>query len=180
MSPAPADPPVAANSPAQPQLQPSPPPAAAAPAAVSASTPSTSVAVRMPTASATPVSARVAVNGTINDKGKGSPTALMFCKTEWFEAIQSVLEQDINGPVVRRLWSIKDCCSRILLHCDQGNLMLQLVYFLCMFPPQALLSVVCLTSQQLLPLLKPGATTEGEIIKFSGVITLATKFEFDN
>jgi hypothetical protein len=133
----------------------------------------------MPTASATPVSARVAVNGTINDKGKGSPTALMFCKTEWFEAIQSVLEQDINRSVVRRLWSIKDCSSGTLLEqdCDQGNLMPRLDYFLCMFPPQALLSIVRLASQQLLLFSKP-ATTKGEIVKFFGVIILATKVEF--
>ena len=75
MSPAPADPPVAANSPAQPQPQPSPPPAAAA--TVSASAP-TSVAVRTPTATTTPVSAEAAVAGTTNDEGGGSPTALTF------------------------------------------------------------------------------------------------------
>jgi hypothetical protein len=180
-SPAPADSPVAANSTAQPQPQPSPPPAAAAaPAAVSASSP-TSVAVRTPTATATPASVGATDTGTTNNKGRGSPTALTFHKTEWLEAIQSVLEQDINRSVVRRLWSIKDCSSGTLLEqdCDQGNLMSRLNYFLCMFPPQALFSIVRLTSQQLLLLLK-AATTKGEVVKCFGVIILATKFEFDD
>jgi hypothetical protein len=169
-SPAPAAPPMAANLVAQPQPT-SPPTAAAA-------TP-TSVAVRTPIATTTRPAGAGPV-GTTNDNG-GSPTALIFHETEWFEAIPSVLEQDINGPVVRRLWSIKDCRSGTLLEqdCDQGDLMSRLDYFLCMFPPQALLSIVRFTSQQLLLLSKP-ATTKGEIVKFFGVIVLATKFEFDD
>ena len=57
--------------------------------------------------------------------------------------------------------------------------MTRLDYFLCMFPPQALLSIVRLTTRQLLLLSKP-ATSKGEIVKFFGVIILTTKFEFDD
>ena len=57
--------------------------------------------------------------------------------------------------------------------------MSRLDYFLCMFPPQSPLSIARLTSQQLEMLLKP-ATTKGEVLRFFGVVILATKFEFDN
>lgn len=57
--------------------------------------------------------------------------------------------------------------------------MSQLDYFLCMFPPQSLLSIVRLTSQQLEMLLKP-TTTNGKILRFFGVVILATKSEFDD
>ncbi len=35
-----------------------------------------------------------------------SPASLTFQDTQWFESDQSLLEQEINRPVVRRLWSI--------------------------------------------------------------------------
>lgn len=75
--------------------------------------------------------------GTTN-KDKGSPLAMIFHDTECFEAMQSILEQDINGPpVVQRLWLIKDCCSSGTLleqDCDKGDLMSRLGLFCCMFP----------------------------------------------
>jgi hypothetical protein len=48
-----------------------------------------------------------------------------------------------------------------------------------MFPPQSLLSIVRLTSQQL-ELLSNPTTTEGDLLRFFGVVILATKFEFDD
>jgi hypothetical protein len=117
----------------------------------------------------------------LNDEAEISPTSLTFHNTEWFEAEQSILEQEMNGPVAQRFWSITDSRSGTVLErdCDQGDLMSRLDYFLLMFPPQSLLSIVRLTSQKLLLLSKP-ATTKGEIVKFFGIIILSTKFEFDD
>lgn len=149
----------------------------------SSATPTTTAAsfrTTPPGATTTATTTPAAVVGTANDD-EGSPTALIFHETEWFEADATVLEQDMNGPVVRRLWTIRDHRTGTLLEedCDEGTLMTRLDYFLCMFPPQALLSIVRLTTRQLQLISKP-ATSKGEIVKFFGVITLTTKFEFDD
>jgi hypothetical protein len=109
------------------------------------------------------------------------PASLTFHDTQWFESDQSLLEQEINGPVLRRLWSIRNSVCGTLLEqdCDRGATMSRLDYFLCMFPPQSLLSIVWLTSRHLEILSRP-ATTKGEILRFFGVVSLATKFEFDD
>ncbi len=63
-----------------------------------------SVAARTPIATTTPAATRPV--GTANKDGGGS-TALTFHETEWLEAIQSVLEQDLNAPAL--------CWSKIVI-----------------------------------------------------------------
>jgi hypothetical protein len=44
---------------------------------------------------------------TQQNRDESPAAALTSYDTQWFEADQSLLDrQDINGPVVRRLWSI--------------------------------------------------------------------------
>ena len=117
-------------------------------------------------ATTTPAAAAVVTQEQINNE---SPAALTFHDTQWFEEDQSLLEKEINGPVVRRLWSIRNivCGTTLEQDCDRGDTMSRLDYFLCMFPPQSLLSIVRLTSRQLEMLSKP-TTTNGEILRFFG------------
>ncbi|KAI2492991.1 Transposase IS4 [Fragilaria crotonensis] len=147
----------------------------------SATTPSSVRTAMAVGTTATPTSAAAGVTQQITNSDE-SPAALTFHDTQWFEADPSLLEQEINGPVVRRLWSIRNSLCGTLLEqdCDRGDeTMSRLDYFLCMFPPQSLLSIVRLTSRQLEMLSKP-TTTKGEVLRFFGVVILATKFEFDD
>ena len=67
-----------------------------------------------------------AAAGVTQQNNGQSPAALTLNNTQWFEADQSLLEQKINGPVVQRLWSIRNrTCGTFLLEqgCDQGDTM---------------------------------------------------------
>ena len=89
----------------------------------SATTPSSvRTAMAVGTTARTPTSAAAGVTQQITNSNE-SPAALTFHDTQWFEADPSLLEQEINGPVVRRLWSIRNSVCGTLLEqdCDRGN-----------------------------------------------------------
>ena len=91
----------------------------------SSATPTTACIRTPPGTTTTTGTIRAAdVRTTNNDEGS-SPTALIFHETECFYADPTVLEQDTNGPVVLRLWSIRDHCTGTLLEedCDEGTFM---------------------------------------------------------
>ncbi|KAI2492447.1 Transposase IS4 [Fragilaria crotonensis] len=75
----------------------------------SATTPSSVRTAMAVGTTATPTSAAAGVTQQITNSDE-SPAALTFHDTQWFEADPSLLEQEINGPVVRRLWSIRNSC----------------------------------------------------------------------
>ena len=70
----------------------------------SSATPTTA-SIRTPPGTTTTTGTIPAADVRPTNDDEGSPTALIFHETEWFEADPTVLEQDMNGPVVRRLWS---------------------------------------------------------------------------
>ena len=84
-------------------------------------------------------------------------------------------QQDMNGPVLRRDWRVRDATGNMLVpHVDgrgRGNQELQmsrLEYFLMMFPPTHCQEMARLTNKNLTAANKE-KTTVGELLKFFGV-----------
>ena len=67
--------------------------------------------------------------------------------------------------------------SKLTPGCEEGKNFYRLDYFLLLFPPNKLRLMTLYTSQQLVKHGEKG-TTKGEIIKWFGIIILATRFEF--
>jgi len=109
----------------------------------SASTPFSVSTTRTPVgATTTTPTTEAAVTQQNRDK---SPASLTFHNTQWFESDQSLLEQEINGPVVRRLLSIRNrvCGTLLEQDCDRGATMSRLDNVPCMFPPRSVALVNC-------------------------------------
>ena len=106
--------------------------------------------------------------------------------TSWYQD-DVATQHDMNGPVLRRDWRVRDAAGNVLVpHCDgrggRGNQELQmsrLEYFLMMFPQNHLQEMARLTNKGLAATNKE-KTTVGELLKFFGVLILASKFEFQS
>jgi hypothetical protein len=104
------------------------------------------------------------------------PTTIAH-QTAWYEDLQAC-QMSMGGNVAFRDWSIRTVVGHSLgPGSDPGNTFSRLDYFLLMFPPDQLLTIVTLTSENLL-LKTKAATTPGEVLKFFGVLILVTRFEF--
>ena len=99
------------------------------------------------------------------------------CK--WFKDDEAT-KQDIGGRVPFREWSQKTAVGEeITAGCDVNCRRSRLDFFLLMFPPTQLQEMCRLTNFQLNK--KEGReTTIGEILKFFGIMILATRFEFQS
>jgi hypothetical protein len=98
-------------------------------------------------------------------------------ETAWYEDAEACL-MTMNGSVAYRDWTIRTVIGHSLgPGSDSGKSMSRLDYFLLMFPPDQLSTMVTLTSEKLLSKTK-AATTAGEVLKFFGVLILVTQFEF--
>lgn len=91
------------------------------------------------------------------------------------------VSQPVGGPVARRLWSVRTMPGEVIMEGGDsvgvGRSRTAYDYFLSMFPMDQLTRMVRLTSTNL-----QGrglqATTAGEMLKFIGVLILATCYEF--
>jgi hypothetical protein len=97
----------------------------------------------------------------------------------WF-IDEPVANRPINGNVPRKVWRVTNGMGdRFSFGSDTENRYSRLDYFLLMFPPLELQLILRLTNSQLRSAgLKE--TQTGEILKFFGIILLATRFEFGN
>jgi hypothetical protein len=85
---------------------------------------------------------------------------------------------DIGGRFSQRDWTIRTVIGESLgPRSDTSKSYSRLDYFLFMFPPDQLSTMVTLTSERLLETGKAAITT-GELLKFFGVLLLITRFEF--
>jgi hypothetical protein len=104
------------------------------------------------------------------------PTTIAH-ETAWYEDPEACL-MSMNGNVAFREWTIRTVIGHSLgPGSDSRKSMSRLEYFLLMFPPDQLSTMVTLTSENLLSKTK-AATTPGEVLKFFGVLILVTRFEF--
>jgi Transposase IS4 len=95
----------------------------------------------------------------------------------WYKDDAATL-MDINGSFPFRSWGVKTPIGDLLgSGSNVGERLSRLEVFLLMFPPQQLETILVATNLQLMENNKI-ATTKGEILKFFGVVLLATKFEF--
>lgn len=98
--------------------------------------------------------------------------------THWFRDHRAFFNP-INGPVAYQDWSLRTPVGDVIrAGSDKGqNQRTILQYFLWMFPPLALALIVAETSHQLR---KKGykVVTVGEMLKFFGILVLATRYEF--
>jgi hypothetical protein len=108
--------------------------------------------------------------------GKGKRTVTAH-ETTWIED-EDAMAANLNGVIPIRSWSIRDRMGEV--HCrgsDTGFSRTRLDYFLMMFPNDSLLHITEQTSLQIEDTGVIGTTVE-EMIKFFGLIILATRFEF--
>ena len=90
------------------------------------------------------------------------------------------MKQNINGPHPLRQWLLRTTIgSQLTTGCEKGKTLSRLDYFLLFLPPNQLRWMTLQTYQQLVKHGEKG-TTKGEMIKWFGIIILATHFEFGN
>ena len=117
-------------------------------------------------------------SSTDTDNSSSLPTTEAHgCK--WFKDDEAT-KQDIGGRVPFREWSQKTTVGEeITAGCDVNCRRSRLDYFLLMFPPTQLQEMCRLTNFQLNKK-EARETTIGEILKFFGIMILATRFEFQS
>jgi hypothetical protein len=97
---------------------------------------------------------------------------------QWFDG---ALDVPVNGPIEeRRFWKVQDQYSGEFYKplCDKvTNKLTPFDCFMAMFPKKQLEEMVNATSLEL-EIYNKGPTSTGEMLKFFGVLILATRFEF--
>lgn len=119
---------------------------------------------------------------TMGQRGVDLPSVVVHDTTWHHDDIAT--QQDVNGPVLQREWRIRDAAGNLLgpgLHDggrnNQEMKMSRLEYFLIMFPPAHLIDMARMTNRGLEESCRE-KTTCGELLKFFGILILASKFEF--
>ena len=98
---------------------------------------------------------------------------------DWYDLPNETLK-DINGKLPYRDWAVRTPTAFIWrADCNVDARISRLDVFLQMFPPKQLNTILRATNPILIDRNKKG-TTKGEILKFFGLIILATKHEFNN
>lgn len=91
------------------------------------------------------------------------------------------VSEPVGGPVARRVWSVCTMPGEFIVEegdaVGLGQARTAYDYFLCMFTMDQLMHMVRLTSPKLEARGLP-PTTAGEVLKFMGVVILATRYEF--
>ena len=115
---------------------------------------------------------------TTNTEPEHNKNATVTCHgTKWY-IDNAKAGKSINGPVYTRNWSVVVSTGEQWAHgCNRDMLISRLDVFLQMFPPVQLRLIVRLTNQQL-ERYQHQLMTSGELLKFFGLLILATKFEF--
>ncbi|KAG7345146.1 transposase IS4 [Nitzschia inconspicua] len=167
-----ANPPVAVPLPVPPPVTaPAVAPALSPPTSVAAATPPPTPAGTLPPTPAPPTAPSVAQSPTI--------PVVTSHKVDWFIDDEAVLEQ-IGQPTPRRAWSIKSPIGDVLqAGSNADNRRTKMDVFLLAFPPESLVSI-CRNTNVVLENIGRPTTTVGELLKFFGVIILATRFEFES
>jgi hypothetical protein len=97
---------------------------------------------------------------------------------DWF-INEPVTNRPVNGNIPRKAWRVTNAMGdRFLFQSHPEKRYSRLDYFLLMFPPSELQLILRLTNSQLRSAGLTKETTKGEILKFFGIIILATRFEF--
>jgi hypothetical protein len=106
----------------------------------------------------------------------------------WFEDDEST-QLSINGVRVSHSWILFDAFgNQITKEIDRGRAepggrvecsRTKLEYFLLMFPPKQIDDMIQYTNKEMRKL-NSQATNDGELLKFFGILILATRFEFGN
>jgi len=111
----------------------------------------------------------------------GLPSTTSGTLAHGFEWQDKAVPQPIGGPVPRRPWSVHTQGGGIISeggdYVGFGRTRAPLDYFLAVFPQVQLSLMTSLTSAKLVGRGLP-STSPGEILKFFGVLILATRFEF--
>ena len=109
--------------------------------------------------------------------GKATPMVAEAHKYKWYLDPSHIMF-DVQGPVRYREWGIRTVTGDILhAGCNLEGRFSRLEIFLLMFPPHALESILEATNQQL-HLCNKRRTTRQELLKFFGIVILATRYEF--
>jgi Transposase IS4 len=91
---------------------------------------------------------------------------------------KTVLEP-IGGVVARRTWSVRSITGDLIFEGGNAirgdNRRRPYVYFMAIFPPDALMRIVMLTSEKIREKGKQ-VTAGGEILKFFGILILGTRY----
>jgi Transposase IS4 len=94
--------------------------------------------------------------------------------------LKTVLEP-IGGVVARRTWPVRSITGDLIFEGGDAifgdNRRTPYEYFMAIFPPDALMRIVMLTSEKLREKGKQ-VTRGGEILKFFGILILGTRYEF--
>ncbi|KAG7372651.1 transposase IS4 [Nitzschia inconspicua] len=100
-------------------------------------------------------------------------------EVDWFIDDEAVLHP-IGQPTPRRSWSIKTPIGDVLQAGSNADKRLtKMDVFLLAFPPESLVSI-CRNTNVVLEATGIPTTTVGELLKFFGIIILATRFEFES
>ena len=94
--------------------------------------------------------------------------------TVWYEEKIAI---NIGGRVPRRTWKVSSPISSDFMEDGLHHKRQIIDYFYCMFPMQFLPFVVSMTNEKLQEQ-NQNKVTEGEVLKFFGVLILVTRFEF--
>jgi Transposase IS4 len=98
---------------------------------------------------------------------------------EWVRPQDSEDVMPLNGAVSPREWFIRTPTGEMLRPDGDRGLRSPLDYFLLMMPPSQLSEMTRLTNIQLRKSCSQKvATTQGELLRFIGVLLLSTRFEF--
>ena len=101
-----------------------------------------------------------------------------ICHGVTWRVDNTIAMSDIAGTPQPRQWRIKDAVGDYFVDgCDVNGSRSRLDYFLMVFPPEELTLIQRLTSDQLLAIGREGIT-QGELLRFFGILLLITRFEF--
>lgn len=103
---------------------------------------------------------------------------------KWFEDEDNLTKNGIGKPIAPHQWRLKsqyDACITVTSGSNRDKRLDPFDIFMMLLPSKTLKEIVRLTNQRLATLSIPKApTTEGEILKFIGILVLGTFVEFDN
>jgi Transposase IS4 len=96
---------------------------------------------------------------------------------DWYDDPNACLQQ-LNGPVYKRDWQVQTTNGDTWTDaCNVDESISRLDVFLQMFPPEQMQTMLRCTNHILIKESRQ-PTTSGELLKYIGIIILATKFEF--
>lgn len=122
----------------------------------------------------TPTNATVAAG--IDSPNRSIPVATAH-GLDWYDLPNTAMKE-VNGSVLFRDWGVRTPTGNIWrTECNIDEQISRMDVFLQMFPP-VMLNTILKSTTTILKDINKKETTKGEILKFFGVVLLATKYEF--